>query len=131
VDITTNNTNLGTAVLGSSNPSLNFTDSSIPNMIQQSNAVAAADFNGDGIQDLAVSDSNSGQVLLAILLGNGDGTFTATNTSPTVGLYPDSIAVGDFNSDGNPDLAVTSVDQNIVSILIGKEMERFRQTHPT
>ncbi len=130
VDITTNNASLGTAALGSSNPGLNFTDSSIPSMIQQSNAVAAADFNGDGIQDLAVSDSNSGQVLLAILLGNGDGTFTASNASPTVGLYPDSIAVGDFNSDGIPDLAVTSVDQNIVSILLGKGDGTFSTNAP-
>lgn len=120
VDITTNNAILGTAALGpSSIVGLAFPNFSTPSMTQEGNAIAAADFNGDGIQDLAISDSNDGQVLLAILLGDGDGSFTAATTSPTVGLYPDSIAVGDFNSDGVPDLAVTSVDQNIVTVLLG------------
>jgi hypothetical protein len=130
MDITTNNMSLGTAALGSGNLGLSFMNSSSPTMTQQSNAVAAADFDGDGIQDLAVSDSNSGQVLLAILLGNGDGTFRATTTSPTVGLYPDSIAVSDFNSDGIPDLAVTSVDQNNVTILLGNGDGTFSANAP-
>ncbi len=119
LDTTTSNSVLGTASLGSATVGLSLLNSSTAKLTQEANAVATADFNGDGIPDLAVSDSNSGQVLLAILLGNGDGTFTATPTSPTVGLYPDSIAVGDFNSDGIPDLAVTSVDQNLVTILLG------------
>ena len=110
---------LATAAPGPGTTGLSFFNSSIPKLTQEANAVATADFNGDGIPDLAVSDSNSGQVLLAILLGNGDRTFTATATSPTVGLYPDSIAVADFNSDGKADLAVTSVDQVTVTILLG------------
>ncbi|HSY90827.1 MAG TPA: FG-GAP-like repeat-containing protein [Candidatus Binatus sp.] len=131
VDITTNNAILGTAALGSSGVvGLTFPNFSSPSVTQQGNAVAAADFNGDGIQDLAVSDSNDGQVLLAILLGNGDGSFTATTASPTVGLYPDSIAVGDFNSDGIPDLAVTSVDQNIVTVLLGNGDGSFSANVP-
>jgi hypothetical protein len=32
---------------------------------QQANVADAADFNGDGIPDLAISDANSGQILLA------------------------------------------------------------------
>jgi len=130
VDVTTNNTNLGSAVLGSSKRGLSFMNSSSPSVTQQANAIVAADFNLDGIQDLAVSDSNDGQILLAILLGNGDGTFRATSVSPTVGLYPDSIAVGDFNSDGIPDLAVTSVDQNIVTILLGNGDGTFSSNVP-
>jgi hypothetical protein len=130
VDVTTDNTNLGSAVVGSSKRGLGFMNFSSPSMTQQANAIAAADFNLDGIQDLAVSDSNDGQILLAILLGNGDGTFRATSVSPTVGLYPDSIAVGDFNSDGIPDLAVTSVDQNIVTILLGNGDGTFSSNVP-
>jgi len=99
-------------------------------MTQESNAIVAADFNGDGIQDLAVSDSNSGKLVLAILLGNGDGTFRAPTASPTVGGYPDSIAVGDFNSDGIPDLAVASVDQSIVTILLGNGDGTFSANVP-
>ena len=46
--------------------------------------------------------------------------------SPTVGLYPDSIVAADFNGDGIPDLALTSVDQNIVTILLGNGDGTFR-----
>jgi hypothetical protein len=120
LDTTTGNSILGTAVLGSGTLGLNFFNSSNPATVDEPNLVAAADFNGDGIPDLAVSASNEGQVTLTILLGKGDGTFTATPTSPTVGVFPDSIVVGDFNGDGIADLALTSVDNNIVSILLGK-----------
>lgn len=35
--------------------------------------IAAADFNGDGDMDLAITVISSGDI--AVLLGNGDGTF--------------------------------------------------------
>jgi sugar lactone lactonase YvrE len=120
LDTTMKNTSLGAVALGSGTPGLAFVNSSSPATVDEPNVVTAADFNGDGIPDLAVSASNEGQVTLTILLGNGDGTFTATKTSPTVGLYPDSIVVADFNGDGIADLALTSVDQDIVTILLGK-----------
>jgi len=119
VDTTGSNTVLATAPLGSATSSLAFLNSSNPATVEEPNAVAAADFNGDGIPDLAVSNSNSGATTLTILLGNGDGTFTATPTNPTVGLYPDSISTGDFNGDGIVDLAVSSVDDIKVTILLG------------
>jgi hypothetical protein len=40
-----------------------------------------------------------------VLLGNGDGTFQTAQTS-AAGTAPYSVAVGDFNGDGKPDLAV-------------------------
>lgn len=130
IDITTNNLSLGTAALGSGSVAgLAFTNSSSPSATQP-NAVAVADFNGDGFLDLAVSDATAGPGSLAILLGNGDGTFTASTESPAVGSYPDSIAVGDFNSDGIPDLAVTSVDQSNVTILIGNGDGTFSTNSP-
>lgn len=111
---------LGTANVGTGTSGLSFLNSSNPATVTEPNVVAAADFNNDGILDLAVSNSNSGATALTILLGNGDGTFTAVPTSPTVGLYPDGITAGDFNNDGIPDLAVTSVDEDEVVILLGK-----------
>ncbi len=119
IDTTNASTVLATAPVGSGTTSIMFLNSSNPATVPEPNVVAAADFNDDGIQDLAVSASNTGETALTILLGNGDGTFTAAATNPTVGHYPDSIAVGDFNGDGTPDLAVSSVDDDIVTILLG------------
>lgn len=79
--------------------------------------VAVGDFNGDGIQDVAIANGGSNNV--TILLGNGSGGFSAAAGSPfAVGTYPTSIAVGDFNGDGIQDLAVPNRDNN-VTVLLG------------
>jgi hypothetical protein len=95
-------------------------------------SVAVADFNNDGKADLAVVNTcaNSGCPnggSLSVLLGNGDGTFRPAIVSASGGIYAYSMAVGDFNWDGYPDVAVTNEysgggDSNggIVSVLLGK-----------
>jgi hypothetical protein len=64
-------------------------------------SIAAHDFRGIGIQDLAVTGYLTDTV--SILLGKGDGTFTLDRTYQ-VGGQPQSIAVGDFDGDGMPDI---------------------------
>jgi hypothetical protein len=81
-------------------------------------SIAVGDFNGDGIPDLAVLNGYYDDTV-TILLGNGDGTFTPTSASPESGPIPMSIAVGDFNGDGIPDLAVTNNGLDGVTILLG------------
>jgi hypothetical protein len=88
-------------------------------------SIAAGDFNGDGIPDLAVSN-NGYDYAVTILLGNGDGTFTAgaSVSVPQWSVIPQGILAMDFNGDGKADLAVTSSDgytpaSYVVTILLG------------
>jgi len=87
-------------------------------------SVAVGDFNGDGKLDLVVANivTNQGFGNVGVLLGNGDGTFQAA-VDYGVGSNPYSVAVGDFNSDGKPDLAVANGGYGnglvSVSVLLG------------
>jgi hypothetical protein len=79
-------------------------------------AVAAGDFNRDGILDLAVANTDDGT--MAILIGNNDGTFQAP-TYLNVGIRPVAIAVADLNGDGKLDLAVVDFTSSAVFVLLG------------
>jgi len=79
-------------------------------------SVAIGDFNRDGNLDLAVANwgnSNNGNV--AVLLGNGDGTFGSA-VSYLTGTTLFCVTVGEFNGDGKPDLAVSGAG---VWVLLG------------
>src|SRR5436309_2713151 len=85
--------------------------------------VAVGDFNGDGVQDLAVPNFVSNTV--SVLLGNGDGTFRAQLTFGA-GTGPADVAAGDFNGDTVQDLAVTNRSSTTVSVLLGNGDGTFR-----
>jgi hypothetical protein len=76
--------------------------------------IVAGDFNKDGKQDLVVAGAldADGTVGLQVLLGDGTGKFTAgpatagLNTAPSASFGGYQIAVGDFDNDGFPDIAV-------------------------
>ena len=84
-------------------------------------AIAVGDFNGDGIPDLAAVNLLS--FTATVLLGKGDGTFTATSVNLPTDVDAWSIAAADFNGDGIQDLAVTesavSGETGTVTILLG------------
>lgn len=88
-------------------------------------SIVAADFRGNGDQDLAVTNHLDNTV--SILLGNGNGSFQPQVTYAT-GLGPQGIAVGDFNRDGKLDLAITNDLAGTVSILSGNGDGTF-QSH--
>jgi hypothetical protein len=73
VDASNGNAALGTAAL-TSETGAGFAGSSLLSVASQNigNTVLTADFNGDGIPDLVILGSG-----ISVLLGNGDGTFTA------------------------------------------------------
>jgi len=83
-------------------------------------SVAIGDLNGDGRPDLAVANSGFPATnTVSVLLGNGDGTF-GSNTDFGTGSEPSSVAIGDLNGDGRPDLAVANEQPpSTVSVLLG------------
>jgi hypothetical protein len=114
VDASNGNAVLATAAL-TSEPGTGFAGSSLFPVASQNsgNTVLTADFNRDGIPDLVILGS-----AISVLLGNGDGTFTAA-PNPSSDL-PGAIAVGDFNGDGIPDLAVApAFDEGKSEVLLG------------
>ncbi len=91
-----------------------------------SNAIASADFNGDGkagsSRDLRSGDEGPCNNLLLIESGNGDGTFIQfSETIPCRSPVSQSMAVGDFNGDGQPDVAVTNSGANGVNVFLNNE----------
>jgi Domain of unknown function (DUF4347)/FG-GAP-like repeat len=84
-----------------------------------SDAIEVADLNGDGKLDLVIAQGSSDPGEIAVLTGNGLGGFSAP-TILNVGRYPNSIAIGDFNSDSKPDLAVADFGDSNISVLLNR-----------
>ncbi len=87
-------------------------------------SVAVGDVNGDGKLDLAIANSGLGTV--AVLLGNGDGTFQTAVPYSTGGGNPNAVVIVDVNGDGKPDIVVAncgggcqSYDEGSVGVLLG------------
>jgi hypothetical protein len=84
-------------------------------------SVVVADLNGDGVPDLAVANacpsSNNGDCailsksgVVAVLTGNGDGTFKPAARYGSGGYwYADNIVAADVNGDSRPDLLVVNL----------------------
>jgi hypothetical protein len=79
-------------------------------------SIALADFNGDGLPDIATANVLSNTV--SVLLQNSDGTFQTALTY-TVGKDPSSLQVGDVNGDGKLDLVLINHTDNTLGVLLG------------
>jgi hypothetical protein len=82
--------------------------------------LAVADFNGDGRPDLVFTDFNHNSVTVALNttpLGSSVVSFSAAATFP-VDSGPTHVAVGDFNGDGRPDIAIVSNSSARVDVLL-------------
>ncbi|HZQ69219.1 MAG TPA: VCBS repeat-containing protein [Terriglobales bacterium] len=83
--------------------------------------VVSADFNGDSHQDIAVIDDIPDTTYLPLYVGLGDGSGRLQRYSTYIlPSHANSIVAGDFNEDGNPDLAFASdKDTEGVGVLLG------------
>jgi hypothetical protein len=94
-------------------------------------AIAIGDFNNDGKLDVAFTGADQTFTSIGFLLGNGDGTFQPLEPQNilTAGELPTAIAVGDFNGDGNQDLAVANggngATDSSVTIFLGNGHAQF------
>ena len=78
--------------------------------------VAVADFNDDSYSDLVITSGEHGAGAfgrVGVLHGNGDGTF-GNRTSYKTGGVAWGVAVGDFDADHKPDIAVANIQANSV-----------------
>ncbi len=82
--------------------------------------VAIGDLNDDGRPDLSVAnkESNTISVLRNTTTTSGGAVTFALQSQFAVGEAPSSVAIGDLNGDGRPDLAVANQASSTVSVLL-------------
>ena len=82
-------------------------------------AIAAADCNGDGFDDLIVLNKNSDSI--AVLDGQQGGKFAAARPFPSGSSFsvPIGMALADVNSDNNVDVVVANSRSGDASVLLG------------
>jgi len=78
-------------------------------------AILSADFNNDGVPDLAVANEGSDSV--SVFLGLGNGTFLPPLNVAT-GNSPVALADGQLSGNGTVDLAVANLSSNTVSVIV-------------
>ena len=88
--------------------------------VEPPNAIQVADFNGDGQPDIVATTEFRGQGQLALLLWTQQYQYGDVQSFPLNG-HPKALATGDFNGDGNQDVAVAFAAEGGggVSILLG------------
>ncbi len=98
----------------------NFTSSDVIkiNVGKAPGSVEVADFNNDKLPDLIVTNEKDSSV--TILLGKGKAQFEQAKGSPfPAGHAVNDVTIGDFNNDGNLDLAFANHERKYLTVLFG------------
>jgi hypothetical protein len=88
--------------------------------IHDMTSIAIADVNGDGIDDVIISDGTSAAAGVRVLLNDGHGglaTDVSYESEAHNGHGPASVTVADLNGDGFPDLITANGADGSVSVL--------------
>jgi hypothetical protein len=108
--------------LGNGDGTFNYSSSiSLPQRVS-SGVAAVADVDGDGNADMVLAPSYNGSTPIAILYGNGNGTFLAPVFLPTSRAYQNVVVV-DVNRDNLPDLVMT--DGATVAVILNLGNRKF------
>ncbi len=84
-------------------------------------SVKIGDMNNDGNDDIVTTNASKGKKhsSIAILLGNGAGSFGTANTTLVEGRKARDLVLGDFNQDGNLDVVATNLFSREIVFMAG------------
>jgi FG-GAP-like repeat/FG-GAP repeat len=86
--------------------------------------VLVEDFSGDGRLDMVVLNEQSNDA--TVLLGDGEGRFEPARGSPiAAGDRPNDLTAGDFNRDGQLDVAIANHETPHLTVLLGDGRGEF------
>lgn len=92
----------------------------VPEITSQAYGGFATDLNGDRYADLTIVNEDTDDLRVFLNLGDDSGLFTPFEQPTTAsGNVPSPSETGDFNADGNADVAVANTVGGSVSILLG------------
>jgi len=122
-DAYNSNISLGSATLGANTPGTIFNVTDYQEYCPYNSGMVVADFNNDGIPDVATSCGQGNKI--AVYIGTGNGVLAAPvyyavdNVGDNGNAWM-TLAVADLNSDGIPDLIYVNQDNNEIIVLMGK-----------
>ena len=126
----TDNIDLGTAALDPQTVVHSFLSGHKKNTSNKPAQSVVADFNGDGIPDIATANASFGATsTMSVFLGKGNGQFQSP-VDYTTNTFTSGIVSGDFNQDGIPDIAAMSQGDSLndgdVAVFLGSGDGTFR-----